>query len=268
MPLQSVVDIQSPGALEEMKSLLVECIAVVVCPLYSSSEGSVRFYHSPTQHLSKRETDALRKAKREVAKALKKNATLDPVDLDPDPESRDPDQQEEGTFEGVGVLLVCKSNSNPLSKYARRAMAANPAASAAIKRSGGAAEPGPLPEDSTLGKAFYISAEQCSTSMARQRRQCQQQGPQDLQQAGPASSVAPRSPRQVLQDLLLSRRPIVCCDMKRLIRDLIKIGVVVPEGLRVADPCLLAWLSDPQQAREWEEGRHSDPLSYEIFVPF
>ena len=35
--------------------------------------------------------------------------------------------------------------------------------------------------------------------------------------------------------------------MKRLLRDLLRMGVEVPEGLKVADPCLLAWLSDPQQ---------------------
>ena len=233
--------IQSPGVWEEMKRLLAGCIAVVACPLFRSTEGSIRCYHSPMQQLSKVQTDALRKARREAAKVQKKYTALDLV-LDPDQDdpAKDPDLQDEGSLEGVSLLLVCRFNSQALSKYARRAAASNPAAAAAIARAGSISDPDPpSAEDSNLGLAFYIPLDQTSKD--------QQQGlNQDRLVSGSAAPTAP-SPLQILQDVILSGRPIVCCDVKRLLRDLLRMGVEVPEGLKVADPCLLAWLSDPQQ---------------------
>ena len=113
------------------------------------------------QQLSKVQTDALRKARREAAKAQKRHAASDLVlDPDLDDSSKDPDLQDEGSLEGVGLLLVCRSNSQVLSKYARRAAASNPAAAAAIARAGSISDPDPpSAEDSNLGLAFYIPLE-------------------------------------------------------------------------------------------------------------
>ena len=251
---QVMVDVLLPGRLQELEQLLHSCFAIVACPLYSSSEGQVTAYHSPTQALTKGQSDALRKARRQAAKVHKLGIAAAALDVEGGDVEQQP-QQQTSELEGVGLLIISGGNAAILSRHAQRVAATAAAAAAAAggtARLASATDPiGAATTPSVpIGPVFFIP-----TCIGLGRSQA----PGALS-SGPRHDTSRRAFAALVEVVTPVRgrggggggggKTLVSCDAKGLLRDLGRLGVPLPlpSGLSLADPCLLAWLADPQQA--------------------
>ena len=234
---QSIIEIRGQVPLgKEFLASLSSSLAIIACPLYSCTEGGVTMFHSPAQCLTKAQNDALRKAKRQEAKAAKKQRPVGGIG--------DHQMEEEArhTLEGVLVLLVHAQNGPRLSELAHSAASAlHPKPVQPIAWKGTGHRLGGLEQPAEVSAGVAVSVEE--------QQQRVDVGPMYFLALDGSDKNRPGTGHAACEALLSLKQPIICADAKGFLRDLSKAGVVVPaaSGINMNDPCVLDWLLEPEQ---------------------